>query len=77
VVRAILEGVELRGYADRAGISMNTVRFHLKNVFVGTENGSQAQLVRSALSALTFREPLFRSSRSATNRMLVAWADEP
>ena len=52
VVQAILEGVDLKDYADRAGISMNTVRFHLKNAFAGTDTHSQAELVRIALSAL-------------------------
>jgi hypothetical protein len=57
VVQAILEGVDLKDYADRAGISMNTVRFHLKNAFAGTDTHSQAELVRVALSALNALEP--------------------
>jgi hypothetical protein len=57
VVQAILEGVELKDYADRAGISMNTVRFHLKNAFAGTNTHSQAELVRVALSVLGALEP--------------------
>jgi DNA-binding CsgD family transcriptional regulator len=57
VVQAILEGVELKDYAERAGISMNTVRFHLKNAFTGTETHSQAELVRVALSVLSALEP--------------------
>ncbi len=52
VVEAILEGVELKEYAERTGITMNTVRFHLKNAFARTGTHSQAELVRVALSAL-------------------------
>jgi DNA-binding CsgD family transcriptional regulator len=59
VVQAILEGIDLKDYADRAGISMNTVRFHLKNAFAGTDTHSQAELVRVALSALNALEPHF------------------
>lgn len=59
VLQAILEGVDLKDYADRAGISMNTVRFHLKNAFSGTDTHSQAELVRVALYALNALEPHF------------------
>ena len=58
-VQAILAGQDLKDYADRAGISMNTVRFHLKNAFAGTDTHSQAELVRVALSALNALEPHF------------------
>jgi hypothetical protein len=60
VVQAILDDVDLKDYAERAGISMNTVRFHLKNAFTGTETHSQAELVRVALSALSALEPHLR-----------------
>jgi len=59
VVQAILEGVDLKDYADRAGISMHTVRFHLKTAFARTETRSQADLVRIALSALNKLGPYF------------------
>ena len=59
VVQAILAGQDLKDYADRAGISINTVRFHLKNAFAGTDTHSQAELVRVALSALNALEPHF------------------
>jgi DNA-binding CsgD family transcriptional regulator len=59
VLQAILEGIDLKDYADRAGISMNTVRFHLKNAFAGTDTHSHAELVRVALSALNALEPHF------------------
>ena len=59
VVRAILEGVELKEYADRAGISINTVRFHLKSAFDLTGARSQVELVRTVLSALNDLGPYF------------------
>jgi len=59
LVRAMLEGVDLKDYSDRAGISMNTVRFHLKTAFARTETRSQAALVRNALSALSDLGPYF------------------
>ena len=64
VLQAILEGIDLKDYADRAGISMNTVRFHLKNAFAGTDTHSQAELVRVALSALNALEPHFPDGTS-------------
>ena len=59
VVQAILEGVDLKDYADRAGISMHTVRFHLKTAFARTETRSQAELVRNAMSMLNDIGPYF------------------
>jgi hypothetical protein len=59
VVQAILKGVDLKDYADRAGISMNTVRFHLKTAFARTGTRSQAELVRIALLALNDLGPYF------------------
>jgi DNA-binding CsgD family transcriptional regulator len=57
--KALLEGEDLKDYAERAGISMNTVRFHLKTAFARTETRSQADLVRAALSALNDLGPYF------------------
>ena len=59
VVAAIFEGIELKDYADREGISMNTVKFHLKTAFNRTGSRSQADLVRRALLALNDLEPYF------------------
>jgi len=59
VLLAILEGVELKEYADRAGISINTVRFHLKSAFALTGAKSQADLVRNAMSVLNDLGPYF------------------
>jgi DNA-binding CsgD family transcriptional regulator len=58
-VAATLEGIELKDYAERAGISMNTVKFHLKTAFERTETRSQTELVRRALLALNDLGPYF------------------
>jgi hypothetical protein len=63
LVRAMLEGADLKDYADRAGISMNTVRFHLKTAFARTETRSQADLMRNALSALSDLGPYFPAEK--------------
>jgi GAF domain-containing protein/DNA-binding CsgD family transcriptional regulator len=52
VVQALLEGMELKEYAERSGISMNTVKFHLKAAFAKTETRSRTELMRQALLAL-------------------------
>lgn len=57
VVEAILQGSELKVYADHKGISMNTVKFHLKTAFERTGSRSQADLVRRALLVLNDLEP--------------------
>jgi DNA-binding CsgD family transcriptional regulator len=52
VVQALLSGLSMSEYAKRAGISANTVRFHLKNAFSATGAHSQAELVRITLAAM-------------------------
>lgn len=42
----LLQGARLEDYAERAGISMNTARTHLKSIFAKTETTRQAELVR-------------------------------
>jgi hypothetical protein len=59
IVAAILQGVELKDYADREEISMNTVKFHLKTAFERTGSRSQADLMRRALMALNDLGPYF------------------
>jgi len=59
VLEAILERIELKVYADRESISMNTVKFHLKTAFERTGTRSQADLVRRALQALNDLGPYF------------------
>ncbi len=52
VVEALIAGVELKDYAEREGISMNTVKFHLKTAFERTGSRSQTDLVRRTLLAI-------------------------
>lgn len=52
VVDALLAGIELKDYAEREGISMNTVKFHLKTAFERTGSRSQTDLVRRTLLAI-------------------------
>jgi hypothetical protein len=52
VVKALLDGSDLKDYAVACGISIHTVRFHLKTAFARTGARSQTALVRTALSAL-------------------------
>jgi DNA-binding CsgD family transcriptional regulator/GAF domain-containing protein len=42
----LLHGERLEDYANRAGISMNTARTHLKSVFAKTDTDRQAELMR-------------------------------
>ena len=49
---ALAVGEELKDYADRAGLSLHTVRFHLKSTFLRMGVRSQAQLVRLAIRAM-------------------------
>jgi hypothetical protein len=59
VVQALLDGLNLKEYSDRTGLSINTVRSHLKIAFARTETRSQAELIRMALSALNDLGPYF------------------
>lgn len=59
LVQALLEGLDLREYADHSGISINTVRSHLKMAFARTETHSQSDLMRVALRALNDLGPYF------------------
>lgn len=59
IVDAILQGIELKDYADREAISMNTVKFHLKTAFDRTGSRSQTDLIRRALLALNDLGPYF------------------
>ncbi len=59
IVDAILQGIELKDYAEREEISMNTVKFHLKTAFDRTGSHSQADLMRRALMALNDLGPYF------------------
>jgi DNA-binding CsgD family transcriptional regulator len=59
LVQALLKGLDLKEYAECAGLSINTVRSHLKTAFARTETRSQADLMRVALSALKDLGPHF------------------
>jgi DNA-binding CsgD family transcriptional regulator len=52
ILAALAAGVELKDYAERAGISMNTVRFHLKTAYSRTGVHRQSDLVRLVTAAL-------------------------
>lgn len=52
VIEALLNGVDLKDYAEQEGISPNTVKFHLKAAFNSTGVRRQTDLVRRALLAL-------------------------
>lgn len=52
VVAALAAGDDLKAYAERVGISMNTVHFHLKTAFLRTGTHSQTQLMRLAVTTL-------------------------
>ncbi len=60
VLGALLDGVELKEYAEREAISMNTVKFHLKTAFDRTDTRSQVELVRRALLVLNDLGPYLR-----------------
>lgn len=52
LLAALAAGEELRDYAERTGISVNTVRFHLKSAFARTGVHRQSEIVRMATAAL-------------------------
>ncbi|QPC92690.1 hypothetical protein [Mesorhizobium sp. INR15] len=52
LVAAIAANEELQAYADRTGISMNTVRYHLKTAYSRTGVRRQSDLVRLVTTAL-------------------------
>ncbi|MBV9969952.1 MAG: helix-turn-helix transcriptional regulator, partial [Xanthobacteraceae bacterium] len=67
LVNALLGGMDLKEYAEHAGISVNTVRFHLKNAFAATGTHSQAELVRLALSTLCALDPYLPETSGGTS----------
>ncbi|MEO5758653.1 MAG: hypothetical protein ABIQ51_17530 [Mesorhizobium sp.] len=52
LVAAIAANEDLQAYADRTGISMNTVRYHLKTAYSRTGVRRQSDLVRLVTTAL-------------------------
>jgi DNA-binding CsgD family transcriptional regulator len=47
----LLEGKDTREAADELGVGMNSIRFHLKNIFDKTMTRRQAELIRLILSS--------------------------
>ena len=59
LVAALAFDDDLKSYAQREGISINTVRFHLSSALAQTETRTQAELLRlvvGILRDLTLRE---------------------
>jgi hypothetical protein len=52
VLSALATGEDLKLYAERSGISMNTVRFHLKTAYARTGARRQGDLVRLVTTAM-------------------------
>jgi DNA-binding CsgD family transcriptional regulator len=52
LVTGLLRGERLDHYAERAGITLNTVRTHLKSVFAKTDTHRQAELMRLVAASL-------------------------
>lgn len=52
MVAALLADQDPKTYAERAGISMNTVRYHLKTAYARTGTRRQSELVRLVARAL-------------------------
>ena len=52
LVAAIAAQEELAAYAERTGVSMNTVRYHLKTAYARTGVKRQSELVRLVTAAL-------------------------
>lgn len=52
VIEALIGGADLKDHADREGISVNTVKFHLKTAFERTGTRSQLELLRRTILAL-------------------------
>lgn len=50
---ALIAGDDLASYGKRAGITLNTVKFHLKTAFAATGTSRQADLVRRTLSVIS------------------------
>ena len=55
LVTGLLRGERLEDYAEQAGITLNTVRTHLKSVFAKTDTHRQAELMRLVAASLPVR----------------------
>jgi DNA-binding CsgD family transcriptional regulator len=52
LVGALVDGIGTSGFALQAGISLNTVRFHLKSVYAKLAVRGQAELLRTVLTVV-------------------------
>ncbi len=59
LLNALVNGERLRGYAERTGVSVATVKTHLSNLFSKTGEQRQADLVRKALSDPVLNRALY------------------
>jgi len=61
LLRALVEGQRLKDYADDAGITLNTAKTHLKQVFAKTGSKRQTDLVRMFVADPVLRLAGFQS----------------
>jgi DNA-binding CsgD family transcriptional regulator len=69
LVEALVGGIGTTGFAVQAGISLNTVRFHLKSIYAKVGVRGQADLLRTVLTTVAVlggerHAPLWRDTRA-------------
>ncbi len=50
---ALVAGLRLADIAEQNGTSINTIKFHLKSVYLKTDTNTQAALIRKVAMAIT------------------------
>jgi DNA-binding CsgD family transcriptional regulator len=86
VVCSLVAGIRLVGFAARAGISVNTAKFHLRAIYAKTGTHTQAGLVAkavmllaglngAALAALAGETPTPHGASARTRPILIARTD--
>jgi DNA-binding CsgD family transcriptional regulator len=86
IVRSLVAGTRLVGFAARAGISVNTVKFHLRAIYAKTGTHTQAGLVAkvailaaglspAALATLSSETAVVANGSPRPRPVLVARAD--
>ena len=73
LVVALVAGLRLAEIASQSGTSLNTVKFHLKSVYLKTDTNSQAALIRKVAASLAGLggegfAPLWRQAGAALPR---------
>ena len=73
LVGALVAGIGAGGFAVQAGISINTVRYHLKSIYAKIGVRGQADLLRTVLTTAAVlggerHAPLWRTARERVNR---------